>query len=886
MLHVRSIQHRLVLFVSLGLLLFSVLAGWLLYRFSFNQEMQRAASLEQQIVTTVKTQAEVAVFASNYQIAEGVIEGLRANPGVKAVHILSTEPGAFEVPVGPANRIADNAITDYPLFSPIDGTERIGTLAVIRNDHVIIAGAQKMALRQLALMALQVLAAAMLIVLLFRQLVGNPITSLARSLAAIKPGSGDKMGDHFAQRDDEIGSLAQSANTLIGATEAALADVQAKTRQIEQQHQLVCHTLDQIATLLNNSDEGFLSFGADFRVNVQYSLECERIFGGPIAGRLIHELLCPDNSKCRDFLFSTLGSVVAEKDSYLQTLYLGLLPTDYAIGSIRLNARYRLLENGSIIAMLTDVTEQMALQERINREQQRLRLIVEAVKQHDDMLETVWDFQHFLSDVVSQMLKAGEANKEKLAALFRQVHTFKGVFSQFEFHYLPPLLHQFESELSRLTEDWDDFAFSKAIEQFLPQCLETLESDLSTIKSVLGEDFCSRNLTHAITEDSLKRIENRIGSMSDANDRYALNALVKELRFRPLREMLDHLPDYIADLATRLDKLLLPVTLEGGEFRVDPERFSALCKSMIHVFRNAVDHGIELPDERVELGKPEAGQISCNLQLIDLNVVITIADDGRGIDADKIAAKAASKRITWTRNVYDLIFEDAFSTCDNVSTLSGRGVGLSAVREEVRKLNGSIEIETRKGAGTTFKFIIPLKPFANAEEVRQHHLLDSVAGWAATFLSNHVGIAIGHTRYEMEHIAHIDMTMPTAFMTITASGHDSILAFCFDSSLVDHLISFNLGEIPDDRIARNLLANEIAAEMLNIVIGNATENLQSWDSGVRITPPSLLDAPKRLQCRNDSSFFTATIETEVGQLRIHGLESAAQFDESLNYLEH
>lgn len=131
------------------------------------------------------------------------------------------------------------------------------------------------------------------------------------------------------------------------------------------------------------------------------------------------------------------------------------------------------------------------------------------------------------------------------------------------------------------------------------------------------------------------------------------------------------------------------------------------CKTLIHLFRNAVDHGIETPDERLDAGKEEQGRLACQIDGQNGWIMISISDDGRGIDAEKLLAKANHLGIICQDDPSRLIFEDGFSTKEQVSALSGRGVGLSAVKAECKKLGGYIDIETTIGQGTVFHFFLP-----------------------------------------------------------------------------------------------------------------------------------------------------------------------------------
>jgi diguanylate cyclase (GGDEF)-like protein len=191
------------------------------------------------LVNTVQAQAEVAVYASNTTIAEGVIEGLLANPGILAVQIVGQASRHFQVGAAPENEDYVTRLTKYPLFSPVDGTEPIGSMNIFRNETTIQAGATRNALQQTLFLLLHIVVTALLIILFSRHLVGKPVAQLAATLASIKPGSGSRVHVPAKHAHTEIGSLADSANALIRAAEEALAEVEALA------------TIDALTGLLN-----------------------------------------------------------------------------------------------------------------------------------------------------------------------------------------------------------------------------------------------------------------------------------------------------------------------------------------------------------------------------------------------------------------------------------------------------------------------------------------------------------------------------------------------------------------------------------------------------------------------------------------------------------
>ena len=186
-----------------------------------------------------------------------------------------------------------------------------------------------------------------------------------------------------------------------------------------------------------------------------------------------------------------------------------------------------------------------------------------------------------------------------------------------------------------------------------------------------------------------------------------------ELRMVPVEELFSRFPRVVRDLADRFGKEI-ELKVVGQDTRLDRTIVERLSDPMIHLIRNAVDHALETPAERVAVGKPRAGRITLWAGHEGDRVALRIQDDGRGLDRAGIVRKGIAKGLVPVGTSADdprvdtLIFEPGFSTRDAVSELSGRGVGLDVVRDAVRGLRGSLAVDSTPGKGTTFIFRLPL----------------------------------------------------------------------------------------------------------------------------------------------------------------------------------
>lgn len=190
---------------------------------------------------------------------------------------------------------------------------------------------------------------------------------------------------------------------------------------------------------------------------------------------------------------------------------------------------------------------------------------------------------------------------------------------------------------------------------------------------------------------------------------------VMKARMLPVQQLLNRFPRMVRDLSQSLNKEI-DLILEGGETEMDRTIIEDITDPLIHLVRNCLDHGIENPEIRKNKGKPSKGTLIIRAFHQENHVIITIEDDGAGLDLEKIKKSAIQKEIITAQEadsmsqheIINLIFESGLSTSGNISDVSGRGVGMDIVRNHIDKLNGIIDIETREGEGTKFTIKLPL----------------------------------------------------------------------------------------------------------------------------------------------------------------------------------
>jgi two-component system, chemotaxis family, sensor kinase CheA len=194
-----------------------------------------------------------------------------------------------------------------------------------------------------------------------------------------------------------------------------------------------------------------------------------------------------------------------------------------------------------------------------------------------------------------------------------------------------------------------------------------------------------------------------------------LQRSVMKIRMVPVEQLFRRFPRMVRDVAKQCGREV-ELTVSGQDTDLDKGLLDAIAEPLTHLVRNAVSHGIENPEDRVNNGKPAQGKLHLNAYHQGNQVIVEVTDDGRGIDAQKVRTKAIQQglvasddasRLTEAQ-IFELVFLPGFSTADQITEVSGRGVGLDVVQSVLQRLKGSVEIETRPGQGTTFRLKLPL----------------------------------------------------------------------------------------------------------------------------------------------------------------------------------
>jgi signal transduction histidine kinase len=443
----------------------------------------------------------------------------------------------------------------------------------------------------------------------------------------------------------------------------------------------------EMRLVLDSVGQGFMTVDANGQISEHHSAILERWFG-PIGERAaMWTWLAPVDD--RFALALELGWEQLFGDWLPTELTLAQLPARLTMASHTYELAYKpVLDDAGklaqVIVVVSDITNQLEA-ERAEMLQRELIVVFERIGHDRTGFLQFWDE----ASAIVRQLRAGTA------ASLRLLHTLKGNCQIFGVRSVATPAHALEGKLQDTREPAtaDDIAtVAAAWDAFAARVSSLVRADGRHMQIPM-EDY--EELANAIREHL---------------EHLRLSEMIEKWRYERTEQTFERMAEQGRSLAVRLQKAPLVLELNHNDVRLDPERFSPLWAAFVHAVRNAIDHGLETPAERQQAGKAEAARITLSSRLDGMAVIIEIADNGRGIDWARVRdmARAAGLPHGSSAELEAVLFTDGVSTKDEITEVSGRGVGLGALRQICQLLDGSIAIHSDLGRGTRLTIRVPI----------------------------------------------------------------------------------------------------------------------------------------------------------------------------------
>jgi two-component system chemotaxis sensor kinase CheA len=555
-------------------------------------------------------------------------------------------------------------------------------------------------------------------VLLYRRITG-PISRMQTMMSEIAA-SQDFTRRVPVDRMDEIGHSIVAFNGMIEKIEQGSAQLRQRTSDIQ--------------AMLQNMPQGILTVVEGIRVHPEYSAYLETIFEtGNIVGRDLIDLVFADTSLGSDLLAqidaaarACIGEDVMNFE-FNKHLLVGEIEKKMPDGRVKiLDLSWSPITDEADVTVrlmlcVRDVTELRKLAAEAGEQKRKLEIIGEilAVSQ-DKFHEFIVGSMKFIGDNEQIIRRYPEADAGAVAELFRNMHTIKGNARTYGLHHLTNVVHEVEQTYDELRKPRPNLAWDKGmLMEELGIVRNTVElyagiNEISLGRKGPGRAGVERYLMvdREHIHDSLHRLE----TVNTANLHELLSALeavrrtLRQLGTEPLGDALASVLDSLPSLAKELDKEAPLVSISDNGYRVRSQAGGMLKNVFMHLIRNAMDHGLETAEVRRLQGKPAAGTIALGLDVVDGMLQIELSDDGRGLALSRIRNIALEKGLIDAgdhlsdEEIAQLIFRPGFSTATQLTEVSGRGVGMDAVRDFVKREHGWIEIRfTDELAGADYR---------------------------------------------------------------------------------------------------------------------------------------------------------------------------------------
>jgi len=539
--------------------------------------------------------------------------------------------------------------------------------------------------------------------------VSKPILQLKESAMLIS--GGDYSKPVTVESNDEIGILGDN-----------FEDMRVQVKEFTDNLQgMVDEKTKEISDILNSIEQGIFTINTDLTVNAQHSSKAEEIY----------EVSDFENAKIAS-LFNMNPTKVENFNTWLQLIsqprklkrwkkYAELSPISEFTKSDNgeehiIEVDYRpIIENNALAKLMIlskDVTEERKVKaalEKTKRDQQlTMERVIGLINNDQESLKT---FFEGYEKAISELSKVNLDNfpKEEIDAMFREAHTVKGNAGSFGFHEV--------SRVAGIAEDFLEEAKSKASfddedKEILEDAIQLLEDELAAINTMKEKLFSNTEDMMSISRSQFEELLSSVKKgMSD--DISGITEKILQLELSPFSSFCKHYANIVHDYVQMSGKKVDVLDIKTPDTLVHRDTMKKFDMAVVHLVRNSLDHGIEDNADRDAAKGP--GKVSMSFESIESSLCLTIEDNGKGVNPEVISLKAVEKgilsedeRVALSKDEkVALIFHPGFSSNDEVTEISGRGVGMDAVKSSIEEIGGSVEIETEVGIGTKIILTIP-----------------------------------------------------------------------------------------------------------------------------------------------------------------------------------
>lgn len=560
----------------------------------------------------------------------------------------------------------------------------------------------------------------MILSLFFSKKITTPILQLIAKTEDIA--NGDFEGVITVKTNDELKVLGNSVNTMSNQIMKLLDDKQAMIKELEvanakldeynknleaivaERTKELREANNFITAMINSLDQGLFVFDKTKKCLDIFTRACESMFKKNPKDLEVPTLLGLDNAGVEGFekwsnvMFSNMMPFEAAKGLGPKNVVRSSYGEDdfqfISLDYYPMKDSEDQLEN--VVCVATDRTAEVEAEERFKEKDAYVSMILNIIKNKKA-------FYEFLDEMNQMLDKLSDFSQhedlENIAMIV--FHSMNGGFANYSISHLVKVARASETKIKSFIGNRAEF------ENLLVELIDEFKVERDQMLVEIESQLADSKNKFEIDKAELKELKERIADGEDAKQLYH-----EYFELEKVSSIFDPYAQLVEQISEKINKPMTPLLVIGGDLRIDTSKIKEFSSSLVHLFRNCMDHGIEETSKRVEIGKPEEGSITITCKKDDNNLLIGIQDDGAGINVTKIREVLDKKGIDHS-NLSDkeammYIFKPDFSTAEKLTELSGRGVGMSAIDQAVKSMGGQLDLISQEGKGSKFIFAIPL----------------------------------------------------------------------------------------------------------------------------------------------------------------------------------
>jgi len=634
----------------------------------------------------------------------------------------------------------------------------------------------------------------------------------------------------------------------------------------------------KVNVLLRNATDGYLLIDKNMIIETGYSEICSHFFNKHYlsGGNIIDLLFEKEDENNRNLFIQGVKAIFTIKDKEKKEILVTLLPTATFVNEKYFKIAYKVIDDLNIMVIIRDITEEITLQNKLQMQNNRQKMIIQAISNINDFIELRSSFESFLT----QLYKKGSQNEIVFGTnpkqILRDLHTYKGIFAQMFFCSTPESIHKLETKVIELIKT----SQTEAILNESENIKQNFEDDIEIFNHTIGKHFINEQLKieqkFTVCNDLKKQLNDII--INPINTTFKVQSIVSELEYLSyisMYEILEKHIEYVTYLSELLKKPVNPLKIYGDQNLMVPPTFRNFFKNILHLYKNSVDHGIEDIETIRGQGGHYSLNIVCEYYHKDNYLYLNIYDDGVGVDIEKLLNIAIEKKIITQEEVeklsenekLQLLFYDGLSTKDVANEISGRGVGMASLQQSCKELGGEITVENRYDDGLSYSFKIPMKPVLNYDQnnknlVELMSVLEVISKKITLFFDEELGMNILDVRY----VNGTDLT--NKIHSKIELNELLVVTFSCTRNIIEKYSELFLSDIfaMDEVFAESIY--EISNEIMNTLVGLSIQDLENKQMETQLTIPQTIEEDEIFEMMNNTKnkVVTMLIQTNLGNM--------------------